>query len=231
MTRSYVIISIVIALCLSLHFYLQWDVKRFKASLPKVPVVTDTTTEATGDTENAMEHPEKFAAPNSEGFWHGDDWHVTPHSLEVANDDPLNDGPRGGVIQEEHSQLGIIPLEEAKPIEDPEIAGLHTELLELQERQRTIEAESDKLAAAIEAKSISIPEVMAKVKDLNIRLQHLSQQQHLWRSKYVEYYGTEYPGTEHWVEHQGIDKELLREQISEDLKSRGYHLVPSGTSP
>ena len=35
MKRSFlIIIGIIIALCLGLHFYLHWDMKRFKASLP-----------------------------------------------------------------------------------------------------------------------------------------------------------------------------------------------------
>ncbi len=31
-------ISLILAVCLDLHFYAQWDMKRFDASLPEVPV-------------------------------------------------------------------------------------------------------------------------------------------------------------------------------------------------
>ena len=61
-----VAIVVIIAACVAVHFYVQWEKARFDASLPKPPAeeeqVADDVTEDTAG-----------------GHWHGDEWHAEPH--------------------------------------------------------------------------------------------------------------------------------------------------------
>ncbi len=230
MTRSLAIIISIIVLGIGLHFYTQWDIKRFKASLPKPPIHDKVLADGTAEAENSIDNSEKIGLETGEGHWHeNQEWHAAPNQPEPASDETREDS-----VQEEYSQLAVLPSEETEeiePLEEQVLADLHAEVLELQELQRIVESDAEKLIAAAKTGSMSRSELIAEIKEINLRLQALHKQQHLWQSKYVEYNGTEYPGTEHWVKHHGVDKETLREQVVEDLKSRGYLLLPQGTKP
>lgn len=83
--KTFVIaIGILIAACLGVYFYAQWDMKRFDASLPKPPAadtVVETLTEDSGRGYPDAAHP---ADETAAGHWHGDTWHEEPHTAEPA---------------------------------------------------------------------------------------------------------------------------------------------------
>ena len=56
-----VAIVVIIAACVAVHFYVQWEKARFDASLPEVP-----------------------AEDTAGGHWHGDEWHAEPHVADEA---------------------------------------------------------------------------------------------------------------------------------------------------
>ena len=60
-----VAIVVIVAACVAVHFYVQWVMKRFDASLPEVPA----------DEER------------SGGHWHGDEWHAEPHVADEAEEE------------------------------------------------------------------------------------------------------------------------------------------------
>ena len=61
-----VAIVVIIAVCIGIYFWTEWEKARFDASLPKPPAeeeqVADDVTEDTAG-----------------GHWHGDEWHAEPH--------------------------------------------------------------------------------------------------------------------------------------------------------
>ena len=71
-------IGILLAVCLGVYFYAQWDMKRFDAVLPEPPPA-DTAVETPMETagEDTGDEP-------SAGHWHGDVWHEEPHTAEPA---------------------------------------------------------------------------------------------------------------------------------------------------
>ena len=78
--KTFVIaIGILLAVCFSIHFYAQWDMKRFDAVLPEPPpadtAVVETPMETAG--EDTGDEPPA-------GHWHGDVWHEEPHTAEPA---------------------------------------------------------------------------------------------------------------------------------------------------
>ena len=56
-------IVVIIAACIGLHFWAEWEKARFDASLPKPPEPTT-------------------AHTASGGHWHGDEWHAEPHTAD-----------------------------------------------------------------------------------------------------------------------------------------------------
>ena len=77
-TFAQCILGILLAVCLGVYFYAQWDMKRFDASLPEPPPA-DTAVEIPMETagEDTGDEP-------SAGHWHGDEWHEEPHTAEPA---------------------------------------------------------------------------------------------------------------------------------------------------
>ena len=59
-----VAIVVIIAACVAVHFYVQWEKARFDASLPKPP-----------------------AEDTAGGHWHGDEWHAEPHVADEAEEE------------------------------------------------------------------------------------------------------------------------------------------------
>ena len=66
-----VAIVVIIAACVAVHFYVQWEKARFDASLPEVPVL---------EQGRAAEVNDGHAG----GHWHGDEWHAEPHVADEA---------------------------------------------------------------------------------------------------------------------------------------------------
>jgi hypothetical protein len=233
MTRSLVIIvGIIIALGLGLHFYAQWEMKRFEASLPKPPAPNDAATKGTADAENTIENQEKFDAETGEEHRHGDKWHATPHPSELASDE-TQEQP----VPEGRSQN----VEEAEPIADPVAAQLHAEKLKLAQLHEEIDDMGNGFYNALETQSISVDEANAIFEELNGKLQHLREQRRQWLRAYAEHHGTEYQGPEYWANPQMIDEAAIQEQIEQQKEqveqetqeyaaSRGYIILP-GTNP
>lgn len=226
MTRSFVIIiGIIIALGLGLHFYAQWEMKRFEASLPKPPAPNDAATKGTADAENTIENQEKFDAETGGEHRHGDKWHATPHPSELASDE-TQEQP----VPEERSQLVVPNVEEPEPIADPVAAQLHAEKLKLAQLQEEINDMGNGFYNALEAQSISVDEANAIFEELNGKLQHLRERRRQWLRAYAEHHGTEYQGPEYWVNPQMIDEAALQEQAEQEAQehaaSRGYIILP-----
>ena len=64
-------IVVIIAVCIGIYFWTEWEKARFDASLPKPPV------------------PEQVRAAevndgHAGGHWHGDEWHAEPHVADEA---------------------------------------------------------------------------------------------------------------------------------------------------
>lgn len=226
MTRSFVIgIIIIIVLALSLHFYTQWDLKRFEASLPKPSVTNDTATQGTAEAKNIIENQEKFDSVTSEEHRHGGEWHTTQPSSKLASDE-TQEHP----VLEERSHLGVPNVEEPEPIEDPVAVQLHAKKLELVQLQKEVNDIGNRFYNDLEAQSISVDEANTTFEELNDKLKHLREQRRQWLREYAEHYGTEYQGPEHWVNPQMIDEAALQEQIHQEAQeegvSRGYIVLP-----
>lgn len=83
-------IIVIIAACLAVHFYVQWDMKRFDASLPKPPEPTT-------------------AQTVSGGHWHGDEWHAEPHEEQaIVQDESTSDSDEGLTIGDPSTGITII---------------------------------------------------------------------------------------------------------------------------
>ena len=118
-----VAIVVIIAACVAVHFYVQWDMKRFDASLPEVPA----------DEEQ------------SGGHWHGDEWHAEPHPAPAA-EEPLVEVaprvvPRLPTLEEVQEELRAIVARPLPPNADElmrEHYALAEETIMLNEKARTL---------------------------------------------------------------------------------------------
>ncbi len=225
MTRSLlIIIGIFITLGLGLHFYAQWEMKRFEASLPNLPAPNGAATKGTGEAEK-----EKFDPQTNEEHWQSDEWDATPHPPELTTDEPQEK-----TVPKEHSPLVVTNVEAPELIEDPVAAQLHAEKLEMEQLQEEVNKIGNGFYNALEAQSLSLDEANAIFEKLNHKLQHLRERRHQWLSKYAEHYGIEYQGPEYWVNPQMVDEAVLQEQAEQEMQeqaaSRGYIIFP-GTPP
>ena len=65
MNRKLIVaIGVIIAACVAVHFYVQWQIARFDASLPEPP-----------------------AEDTAGGHWHGDEWHAEPHVADEVEEE------------------------------------------------------------------------------------------------------------------------------------------------
>ena len=69
-------IGVLLAFCIGIHFYAEWNMAQFDASLPKPPAQTARQAAETETTE---------AGHTEAGHWHGDEWHAEP---QVEMDEP-----------------------------------------------------------------------------------------------------------------------------------------------
>ena len=71
MNRKIIIAAIgfVVAVAIGSHFYVEWQMAKFDASLPTPPTEEQLGTDETGG-----------------GHWHGDEWHAEPHADEQVED-------------------------------------------------------------------------------------------------------------------------------------------------
>ena len=98
-------IGFLITVALGSHFYVEWQMGRFDASLPKPPV------------------PEQVRAAevndgHAGGHWHGDEWHAEPHVADEAPPvQPVTrpaetDEMEAARQREEAPKLPLVPLSE-----------------------------------------------------------------------------------------------------------------------
>ena len=225
MTRLIVIIIVLVIALVGLHFYLQWDMKRFEASLSKPfkPANDEAITDNTAEAENYIDNTEKVNPETSGEHWDGNEWHAKSHQLESASEETQEQPIPNGNTQP------IFPsVEELEPSEAPMLAELHAERLELKRLQTEVDIMSEDFSAAIKAQRLTRSQARETFKEINLKLQHLQEQQYQWWQKYVEFQGTEYPGTEHWGRHEEMDEATLREHAKQkavDLKYQGHILA------
>lgn len=226
MTRSFlIIIGIIVVLCLGLHFYTQWETKRFEASLPKPSATNEAATKGTVEAEDAIKHPEKFDPETRGRPKHGAEGHATSHASEFASDE-IQEQPVPG----EYLQLIVPNIEVPEPIEDPIVVELHAEKLELEQLQVEINDRADGFRKALNAQSISVDEAKAIYEELNRKLKHLRERRYQWWLKYAEHPAADVP--EHWRNPQIIDeatasiKEQAEQEVEKEAASRGYIISP-----
>ena len=94
-------IIFIIAACIGLHFYAEWEKARFDASLPQPPAVEEQ--QVSDDTaEDVIEE-------TTGGHWHGDEWHAEPHVDEAPRVQPVT-APAAGVTEETEAAVKLPPL-------------------------------------------------------------------------------------------------------------------------
>lgn len=76
----------IIAACLGLHFWAEWEKARFDESLPQLPTVEEL--QVSEDTA------EDVAEDTGGGHWHGDEWHAEPDPAPAAEEPPVEAAPR-----------------------------------------------------------------------------------------------------------------------------------------
>ena len=78
MNQKTIVIAIgfLIAFCIGIFFYAEWQKQKFDASLPEPPAPTEVQAAET-ETEG--------------GHWHGDEWHAEPHNVNFVT--PIADSP------------------------------------------------------------------------------------------------------------------------------------------
>ena len=158
---------------------------------------------------------------HEDGTWHADEVLTMPRTSENASNAPQEYSVKVG-----NNTAGGVPLlEDPEPLEDPVLVELHAERLELKQRQKEDTIMVNDFLAAIEGDKLTMSEFLKTAEELHIRSVNLLKEQAEWRRKYVEYTGTEYPGTSHWVEHAEEDPETLRKLFEQEMRSRGYHIV------
>ena len=64
-------IVVIIAVCIGIYFWTEWEKARFDASLPEVPVPEQVREAEVND-------------GHAGGHWHGDEWHAEPHVADEA---------------------------------------------------------------------------------------------------------------------------------------------------
>ena len=103
-TFAQCILGILLAVCLGVYFYAQWDMKRFDASLPKSPAadtIVETPMETVPPEETSAAAPPAGEPPA--GHWHGDVWHEEPHTAEPAPSvQPVRSEPQRFVYRAPH---------------------------------------------------------------------------------------------------------------------------------
>ena len=136
MNRKIIVAAIgfVIAVAIGSHFYVEWQMARFDASLPTPPPPADTDTG---------------------GHWHGDEWHAEPHpETPAAEEPPVEVAPRAlprlPPLEEVNEELRAIvarPLPPDADELDREERALAAERIALNEKAHTLsEAEYFKLS-------------------------------------------------------------------------------------
>ena len=128
-------------------------------------------------------------------------------------------------------------------LEDPVLAELNAERLELKQRQGELNDRLETHISAVVGRRITLSElrpgnlvsgnadgltesqVIAELEELRIGSENLRKAKVEWRRKYIKHTGKEYPGTEHWVPLVARDPEEVQKLLQYEMGSRGWIIV------
>ena len=135
MNRKLIVAAIgfVVAVAIGSHFYVEWQMAKFDASLPTPP-----TEEQLGADETVEDVIEETGGETTGGHWHGDEWHAEPHVDEVPPVQPVT-APAAGVTAEIEAARRRIEALELPPSElDLELEAIQADLKALLEQRGTL---------------------------------------------------------------------------------------------
>ena len=204
---------------------------------PKAPITIYTA----ADTQQTSPHPQEPVGETSEsGHFHADGTLHADHADHADTHDPPVQPPSEASLPQ--TQTTTAPLSVIAPeppikagdtaasstplLEDPVLAEFHTERLGLRRQQQELNVMYEDFIDRVNGgNTLSTSQVLTEVEDLRIRSETLLKQQVQWRRKYVEYTGTEHPGTLHWEAHDEESPQNQRERFKQDMESRGYTIM------
>ena len=100
MNRKFIVaIVVIIAAGLGSHFYVEWEMARFDASLPTLPAAEEQ--QVSDDTADDT------AGGTTGGHWHGDEWHAEPHVDEAPPVQPVTQ-PAAEVTEDTEATLKML---------------------------------------------------------------------------------------------------------------------------
>ena len=119
-------IVVIIAVCIGIYFWTEWEKARFDASLPEVP-----------------------AEDTAGGHWHGDEWHAEPHVADEAPPVQPVTEPAAEVTEDTEAARQRIEALELPPIPPSELdlehEAIQADFNALREQRGTLSpAEYDK---------------------------------------------------------------------------------------
>ena len=128
MNRKIIIAAIgfVVAVAIGSHFYVEWQMAKFDASLPTPPTEEQQRIEETAD---------DTAGDTAGGHWHGDEWHAEPHVDEALPVQPVT-APAAGVTEETVTTLALPPIPPSEL--SLELDAIQADLKALRERRGTL---------------------------------------------------------------------------------------------
>ena len=188
-------IVVIIAACIGLHFYAQWEMARFDASLPEFPVLPP-------------KPPPTPVQNTDEGGHYDGEWHAEPHGNHVLPGGPQHpddevvevteqpiDGPtpsdghnvkHSGAIRTEDERIAayIRSVIENAQVEDPEFAELMDERQNIHDAMKEHELVTAKLMSDIKANKFDW-EALRRSEE-NAR--QVMERYHNWRAKFLAKY-------------------------------------------
>ena len=142
MNRKLIVAAIgfVVAVAIGSHFYVEWQMAKFDASLPTPP-----TEEQLGADETVEDVIEETGGETTGGHWHGDEWHAEPHVDEAPLVQPVT-APAAEVTAETEAARRRIEALELPPSElELEREAIQADFNALLEQRGTLSpAEFDK---------------------------------------------------------------------------------------
>lgn len=194
-------IVIILASCIGLQFYAEWEKARFDASLPEVPILL-------WDIEPPKPPPTPVQNTDEGGHWHDGEWHTEPHGNHAPLGRPQHpddevvevmeqpiDGPtpsdghnveHSGAIRTEDERIAayIQSVIETARVKDPEFAELMDERQNIHDAMKEHELVTAKLMSDIKANKFDW-EALWKSEE-NAR--QVMERYHNWRAKFLAKY-------------------------------------------
>ena len=197
-------IGLMLAFCIGIFFYAEWEKARFKASLPEAPILPP------------KPPPTPIQNADAGGHWHGDEWHAEPHGNHEPIGGPQN--PNDEVVEEEEQPVVAEPgqpieghtpgdghnvehssairtederieayiqsvIENAR-VTNPEFAELMDERQNIDDAMKAHELESAKLLSDIKANKFDWEALRKSEK----KSRQIMERYHNWRAKFLAKY-------------------------------------------